>query len=115
MACQTKKFKFCTQHVTKLSILSKCAHQNQQQLTIIPVPLHWKLTQFHVKCSKCEPLTITQALSLFLNARMARSIGSCGKSVQIAFNTFLSFVKFFGFGEYTWFLSNIASANMVIE
>ena len=25
MACQTKKFKFCTQHVTKLPILSKYA------------------------------------------------------------------------------------------
>src|SRR6266446_9032582 len=59
-------------------------------------------------CSKCPPFALTHAWRLFMNANTALSIGSCGKSAQIASSTVFSSALFFGFGVWAWYFSSIA-------
>src|ERR1700761_2573431 len=46
---------------------------------------------YESRCSKCPPSALIHACSLFLNARTAFLMGSCGKSLQIAWRTIYQF------------------------
>src|SRR6201986_762353 len=46
---------------------------------------------YESRCSKCPPSALIHACSLFLKARTAFFMGSCGKSFQIASSTIFQF------------------------
>src|ERR1700761_1239696 len=49
---------------------------------------------YEIRCSKCPPSALIHACSLFLNARTAFLMDSCGKLFQIAFRARFSILSY---------------------
>ena len=61
---------------------------------------------YESRCSKCPPSNLTHACTLFLNARTAFWMNSCGRLSQICCSTIFSSAVF-GFGECLSYLSSV--------